>query len=1134
LEVIKNADVRIQKSPKGGSYSRNSDGVIFIDPTVKEERVYDRQDIITHELSHNKSRDSRSKSNPAGNLFNTHFRGPYEFNADFDPFIERSRIQDYHDANPDEYKADVNALRFRFMRDGIYDPMNQDFTKEHLEKARSNKKLSKDPIFQRFLRLSKDDDAAIKALNSITSIEDKTDVSSAAYGGELANNQMKRKKKYAYGGTYQPVGLPVDPADIRAQKAQQRKEEGNFWTGLGRFATDYALPMIASAVGGPGAGVIARGISSRLGNNSQGNFAPVTSLPDSPTIDYVDPSFELDNGIRTSAYGGPVLPPMYSDTIPAPNYFPAVMWNTPAPTRDTSYDREYQRAQMRQDSMLKYRNTRRSMSNATGIDYGSPMNTSYLPDRDYRGGEMNRKSKSRDRFREYDSGGRTSRFPHDSTVSQFDWVNQGVPSANSTSKRGLEESNRRVLAEGDTGEEVAQLQNFLKAKGFYKGDVDSKFGKRTKKAVKDYQQWFNDNAKYPVNYVQNGNIVLSGPGHKKVDVDGVVGDETRAALMYREMPEPKYTPKREPAPSPAPSTSRQYTTTDNNANAGPVIMDYLYGPLLGAAGAAAGYGIASAASAIGAEATATGIASTIARLGRRPEGAIRPPLNPNVPTAPTAPGNPGPRAFPPKTPSSYGTRVQYADGGDIDLSNDSFQVKGNPNVTDSELYDTPQGPIKLDHDEVIKGTFAFSNKLRNPLTNKTFAAEAAPIQRGIGKAEKRITRVGKDKFSDATIKYATQRSESLATAQEIVATLKGKRNPDGSTVQRYAWGGGPDDPPQDTIPPYPYPRRMMSTQDMQWFNTKQGLTTPWDWEYLQTGQIGRDPVPTKATTPVANKGKARSKAMSTEEFYNKYPGSRPYPNWPVQSTYENPFSTAPLQPLPTANPALQVPYTGVVSQKGSFEDRYSQLPPDLKKSLTTSPAAATPGTTNTGATGNYGNTVGDLLQLMEVGSKFGQLIGGPEKEPTYQDNTPITQQAYDVSPVLQQNQANYQNALNSVDTSSLNLRRALGAQFYANKIDADSRVLSQYQEMNNQSKTQFQDRTSAQRRSNIGLKMAADQMNAQNRGRYNDAVQNAFTSLGNYGQAMNQRQQSMEALNILRAIYPDVYARIMSQANGTK
>ena len=183
LDVIANADVRIQKSPEGGSYSRNKDSVIFIDPTAKEERKYDRQDIITHELSHNKSRDSRSKSNPAGNIHTPHFRGPYDLSTGFDDYMNKNKVETYHD-NPNEYKADVNALRFRLMREGIYDPINQDFNKDHLNKIKSNSKLSKDPIIQRFLRLSKDDDAAIKAMNDITQIDDENKYY-AQEGGEL-------------------------------------------------------------------------------------------------------------------------------------------------------------------------------------------------------------------------------------------------------------------------------------------------------------------------------------------------------------------------------------------------------------------------------------------------------------------------------------------------------------------------------------------------------------------------------------------------------------------------------------------------------------------------------------------------------------------------------------------------------------------------------------------------------------------------------------------------------------------------------------------------------------------------------------------------------------------------------------
>lgn len=92
------------------------------------------------------------------------------------------------------------------------------------------------------------------------------------------------------------------------------------------------------------------------------------------------------------------------------------------------------------------------------------------------GGTISSNNKSRDRIKPGD-------FPHNTTVTQFDWVNRGF------ANDGIqEESGKRILRKGDTGEEVRQLQNFLKNKGHYKGDVDGIYGPLTEAAVKGYQK----------------------------------------------------------------------------------------------------------------------------------------------------------------------------------------------------------------------------------------------------------------------------------------------------------------------------------------------------------------------------------------------------------------------------------------------------------------------------------------------------------------------------------------------------------------------------------------------------------------------------------------------------------------------
>lgn len=200
------------------------------------------------------------------------------------------------------------------------------------------------------------------------------------------------------------------------------------------------------------------------------------------------------------------------------------------------------------------------------------------------------KSKSKDRYREKSTGGIIDSVgyqtggpimkqddPYNTTVTQFDYLTRGKAARNTTTPKGLEESGKSALSKGSKGEEVVQLQQFLKNKGMYSGEIDGVFGPLTEKAVKGYQKWYNDNVTEDhVGYVQDGNFKVA----KKVSVDGIVGDETRSALMWRKMPKPAPKQVQAPVEAPIPTINRQFTTTDNIANAGPVVMDYLGGAAL--------------------------------------------------------------------------------------------------------------------------------------------------------------------------------------------------------------------------------------------------------------------------------------------------------------------------------------------------------------------------------------------------------------------------------------------------------------------------------------------------------------------------------------------------------------------------
>lgn len=114
-------------------------------------------------------------------------------------------------------------------------------------------------------------------------------------------------------------------------------------------------------------------------------------------------------------------------------------------------------------------------------------------------------------------------------------------------------------------------------------------------------------------------------------------------------------------------------------------------------------------------------------------------------------------------------------GGEIDeqLSNNSFQVNGNPSVTDGNYY--PEMNVKLDHNEVVKDNYVYSDAIKNALTGNTFAKDAEKLEKSTAKAEKRFERFG-DAQAQNTIKHNNRQVEGLKKFQEIAAAAMGLRN----------------------------------------------------------------------------------------------------------------------------------------------------------------------------------------------------------------------------------------------------------------------------------------------------------------------------------------------------------------------
>lgn len=165
-------------------------------------------------------------------------------------------------------------------------------------------------------------------------------------------------------------------------------------------------------------------------------------------------------------YGGPVYPPVQQSMLPAPFPIESTYVNTLVNPLMSLATSPLTREELWRDSRQKV--------------YGKDIYTATT--KVGTGGSSHSKSKGRMSFAD---GGP---IENNRKATQFDWSNTGQPATNTSSPRGTEESGRNILSKGSKGAEVLQAQQFLQAKGFYKGKQDGIFGAKTEQAVKAYQK----------------------------------------------------------------------------------------------------------------------------------------------------------------------------------------------------------------------------------------------------------------------------------------------------------------------------------------------------------------------------------------------------------------------------------------------------------------------------------------------------------------------------------------------------------------------------------------------------------------------------------------------------------------------
>lgn len=166
---------------------------------------------------------------------------------------------------------------------------------------------------------------------------------------------------------------------------------------------------------------------------------------------------------------------------------------------------------------------------------------------------------------------------------------------------------------------------------------------------------------------------------------------------------------------------------------------------------------------------------------------------------------------------------------------------------------------------------------------------------------------------------------------------------------------------------------------------------------------------------------------------------------------------------------------------------------------------------------------------MSTLSVFRELGKPYEKAPLYQDRTPISRNYIRPDMQLLSNTNNYNQAVRSIDTNSANTFNSLQANLLSSKFRADNEVLSNTQQANRSINQQYEQALSNRLRYNQAQAAQRDVINSQNKAAYDQALQAAFTSVGNFGKGLNEKAASKDALKMLAQVFPQVYQGVFSE-----
>lgn len=150
--------------PVNGSNADVRNGIIYLDYDA-DTSFAPIDDVLAHEYGHiidpatQNDADYKSQNNVPAN-----YKKLYQKQHKDKTYYKGRSLNNRHDTNPAEIYADIMELRWDMYKNGIYDSTKKEpFTKDHLNKVKSNKKINKN---SRILR-GFDDNDIIQLLNTV-------------------------------------------------------------------------------------------------------------------------------------------------------------------------------------------------------------------------------------------------------------------------------------------------------------------------------------------------------------------------------------------------------------------------------------------------------------------------------------------------------------------------------------------------------------------------------------------------------------------------------------------------------------------------------------------------------------------------------------------------------------------------------------------------------------------------------------------------------------------------------------------------------------------------------------------------------------------------------------------------------